>query len=101
MEKQLGMLQAVCKTWQVSTFKISSGQTSRIGAKIGAGLRNVGAEAGKSGTEVGKSRQKSETLGNSLGPGRVSPVHPNAEQQKSDEENCVKIGKKTTTKNRH
>ena len=34
--------------------EISLGQTSWIGAEIGAGLRNVGAETGKSGAEVEK-----------------------------------------------
>ena len=52
--------------------EISSGQTSWIGAKLGAGLRNAGAEAGKSGAEVTKSGQKSEARGSSLGLGRGS-----------------------------
>ena len=34
--------------------KILSGQISWIGAEIGAGLRNVGAETGKPGAEVDK-----------------------------------------------
>ena len=39
-------------------------------------------------------------MGSSPGPGRGSPVHPNAEQQKSDEGNdAIEIGEKTTTKN--
>ena len=38
--------------------EISSGQTSWIGAKIGAGFKNVGAETGKSGAEVEKLGQK-------------------------------------------
>ena len=38
--------------------KILSGQISQIGAEIGAGLRNVGAETGKPGAEVEKMGQK-------------------------------------------
>ena len=54
-----------------------------------------GAEAGKSGAEVDKSWQKSETRDISQGPRRCSPVHPNGEQQESDEENDdVEIGEK-------
>ena len=67
--------------------KMSLGQTSRIRAKIGAGLRNVRTEAGKTGAYVEKLGQKLEARGSSLGLGRGNPVHPNAEQQRSDEEN--------------
>ena len=42
-------------------YEISLGQTSRIGAKIGAGLGNVGAEAWKSGAEV-ENRGRSQKL---------------------------------------
>ena len=75
----------------------SSGQTSRIKAKIGAGLGNLGAEAGKSGAEV-------ENRGRSLKLGAAPTLctcrlHSNPEQQKSDEENDdVEAGEKTTSK---
>ena len=38
--------------------EISSGQTPQVGAEIGAGFRNIGAETGKSGAEVQKLTQK-------------------------------------------
>ena len=38
--------------------EISSGQTPQVGAEIGAGFRNIGAETGKSGAEVIKLTQK-------------------------------------------
>ena len=52
--------------------EISLGQTSWIGAKIRAGLRNARAESGKSGAKVPKSGQKLEARDSSLGPRRGS-----------------------------
>ena len=49
--------------------KMSLGQTSRIRAKIRAGLRNVRTEAGKTGAYVEKSVQKLEALAAQRGQG--------------------------------
>ena len=50
--------------------EISSGQTPQVGAEIGAGFRNIGAETGKSGGEVKKFSQshRSDFLSFSLLP---------------------------------
>ena len=63
----------VCDYW---TPQAASLQTSRIGAKIRAGLRNIGAEFEKN---IGRSRTLQAAHW-----GRGSPGHTNTEQQKSN-----------------
>ena len=83
--------------------EISLGLTSRIGV----GLRNVLAEAGKSGAEVEKLGHKSEAWGSSPGRWGGAALCPQTQNNKkyhyyvkSDEENNIEIDEKMMTKNR-